>query len=262
MVLEEIGLLGISSPRTKAYVQKMVRRHLLPAFVILMSDERTGLLPGQTDADRPGSVGHEGRRPQESRPFDAQEPLRRTLESARVPYQVIDTTDVNDPRVVETVAARPEDIFIYSGAGGAILRRELLATGKKFLHVHPGLVPAYRGSTPLYYSILAEEACGASAIFLTERIDGGPVIKTKWYPLPEDGASIDYVYDPDIRSDLLLDVLEEYRRSGTLPLAEQAADEGETYYIIHPVLKHIAILACARARVAGRGGASHAPAAP
>lgn len=221
-------MLGISSPRTKAYVHAMIRRRLLPAFVILLHDEHAGRLPGQ-------------------RPLE--EPLSSALEHAAIPYQVIPTTDVNDPRVVRAVAARPEGVFIYSGAGGAILRRELLSVGKQFLHIHPGLVPAYRGSTPLYYSILSEGTCGASALFLTERIDHGPVIRSKRYPPPTDGTTIDYVYDPEIRSDLLLEVLEEYQRSGTLDATDQPPEQGETYYIVHPVLKHLAILACGQARV-------------
>lgn len=228
MVLEKIGLLGINSPRTAAYIQKMVRARLTPAFVILMSDETVEPLPGQTSSDLT--------------------PLVWTLEQAGIPHQVIPVTGVNDPRVIDAVAARPEDIFIYSGAGGAILRKEILSLGKKFLHIHPGLVPAYRGSTTPYYSILAEGACGASAIFLTEQIDRGPVIRSKRYPMPTDGTTIDYVYDPEIRSDLLLEVLEEYQRRGTLHATDQPPEQGDTYYIIHPVLKHLAILACEAAR--------------
>ena len=237
MVLEIIGLLGISSPRTQAYLDAMVRGDLRPAFVILLHDERAGRLPGQRQGDAP---------------------LAGTLDQAGIPYEVIPTTDVNDPRVREAVAARPEEVFIYSGAGGAILRKEILSLGKRFLHVHPGLVPAYRGSTPLYYSILSEGACGASAIFLTERIDGGPVIRTKRYPPPADGTTIDYVYDPQIRADLLLEVLEAYRRDGTFRATDQVVEPGETYYIIHPVLKHLAILACGQgaARSAACGTSS------
>ena len=44
----------------------------------------------------------------------------------------------------------------------------------KFLHIHGGYVPAFKGSTTNYYSLLAEGQLGASAIFLTEDLDSGP----------------------------------------------------------------------------------------
>ena len=229
MACERIGLLGVHSPRTTAYLRAMIEHQLPPTCIILLSHPQQRLLPGQTSAD-PASI-------------------LAMAERAGIAAQMIPTMDVNDPRVATVVASRPESTFLYSGAGGAILRQPLLSCGKRFLHIHPGLVPHYRGSTPMYYSILKEGSCGASAIFLTEQIDRGPVIRTKRYPLPEDGASIDYVYDPDIRADLLVEVLEEYRRTGTLSCTEQSPEQGETYYIVHPVLKHLAILACEAARM-------------
>ena len=236
MVLESVGVLAIHSPRTRTYLQAMIERRLLPSGVVLLHDAQRGLLPGQISNDPSSLVA--------------------MATKAGIPIQLVPTADVNDPRVVAAIASRPEPIFLYSGSGGAILRHELLGCGKRFLHIHPGLVPLYRGSTPIYYSILNEGSCGASALFLAERIDVGPVIRTKRYPLPQDGSSIDYQYDPAIRADLLVDVLETYASTGELRAAEQPA-EGETYYIVHPVLKHLAILACETARTpigAGHGG--------
>ena len=51
--------------------------------------------------------------------------------------------------------AGPE-IIIYSGYGGVILKEKVLSQGKKFLHVHGGFLPQYKGSTTNYYSILNE----------------------------------------------------------------------------------------------------------
>jgi methionyl-tRNA formyltransferase len=53
----------------------------------------------------------------------------------------------------------------------------------------------------------------------------------------------DYLHDAVLRSDLLLSVMAHLAKTGVLPAEmRQQADEGETYHIIHPVLKHIAIL--------------------
>ena len=55
---------------------------------------------------------------------------------------------------------------------------------------------------------------------------------------------IDYGFDPKIRSNLLVDVLKELVSKGTHAMERQKTGQGETYYIIHPVLKHIAVLSC------------------
>ena len=67
---------------------------------------------------------------------------------------------------------------------------------------------------------------------------------------PNAQASVDF-FLPDFaeplrvsceRADMLVEVLEEFARSGTLPQAPQDGDEGLSYCVIHPFLKHLALL--------------------
>ena len=90
-----------------------------------------------------------------------------------IPYQVLPSSDINSPEVVSVLKGSSESVFIYSGFGGAILRDDVLDLGKKFLHVHGGYLPNFKGSTTNYFSLLGERRVGASAIFLTKEIDGG-----------------------------------------------------------------------------------------
>ena len=61
----------------------------------------------------------------------------------------------------------------------------------------------------------------------------------------KNGEIIDFIYDPFIRSSLLIDVINEYIENDyKFPMKQQPIDAEGNYYIIHPVLKHIAILAC------------------
>ncbi len=83
---------------------------------------------------------------------------------------------------------------------------------------------------------------------MSTHLSNGPVIRRRVYPAPEDGTTIDLYYDPLIRAELLVDVLGEYARNGEMPQEPQDPGAGETYYIIHPVLKHIAILSCKGSR--------------
>ncbi|MEI6842654.1 MAG: hypothetical protein WCK53_15405, partial [Methanomicrobiales archaeon] len=60
--------------------------------------------------------------------------------------------------------------------------------------------------------------------------------------LPEPGIEIDHFYDNYIRADLLVNVLQKYSESGRLPEPIIDTEKGRMYYVIHPILKHIAIL--------------------
>ena len=63
------------------------------------------------------------------------------------------------------------------------------------------------------------------------------------FPRPAGKADIDYIYDSALRARVLVEVLQRYaaRQEWDYELRDNSG--GETYYIIHPVLKHIALLA-------------------
>ena len=113
---------------------------------------------------------------------------------------------------------------------------EKLLSLAPFLHIHCGWLPDYRGSTTIYYSILKEKMCGVSAILLNEGIDTGKIVAKEKYPIPPKDMNIDYVYDSIIRADLLVKVLKS--REKWVPVRQ--SENGTTYYVIHPILKHLA----------------------
>ncbi len=77
---------------------------------------------------------------------------------------------------------------------------------------------------------------------MNDKIDAGNIICRRKFPPPKDRTSIDFYYDSFIRSEVLIEVLENYFKNGEFITETQSSNEGETYYIIHPVLKHLAIL--------------------
>ncbi|UCD03743.1 MAG: hypothetical protein JSW73_04355 [Candidatus Woesearchaeota archaeon] len=230
MIINNVGMLIVSSPRSQAYLQKLVAENLIPSHVIIMEDKKVS--PGQLKKKIRSSNEY----------FDLNEDIMQTIKDNNISFEICPTKDINSETVIKILKKRPEKYFIYSGSGGAILKEDILNCGKKFLHVHPGSLPGYRGSTTVYYSILKENKCFASAFFLEKRIDAGGVIKMKEYAPPKDRTIIDYEYDPYIRADLLVSVIKDYLKIGEFPDIPIQKDEGETYFIIHPVLKHIAIL--------------------
>jgi hypothetical protein len=57
------------------------------------------------------------------------------------------------------------------------------------------------------------------------------------------GESCDHhIYDSGARAKVLVETLQNYLKNGGWKFDLPANIGGETYYIIHPVLKHIAIL--------------------
>jgi methionyl-tRNA formyltransferase len=78
---------------------------------------------------------------------------------------------------------------------------------------------------------------------MSKDIDAGDIIAKKVFAKPKI-LNIDFVYDCHIRSELLVDVIRQYIENGKFDSRPQNMNKGETYFIIHPILKHLAILSC------------------
>ncbi len=213
-LLPAVGFLAAGTSRSMAYVAAMDRAGIAPGAAIVL-DAGASL----TD-ELVAALGHLG-----------------------IPSTRIATADINAQAVIDAVAASAWRDVVVSSPPGAILRRPLLETGRRFVHVHPGLLPDYRGSTTIYYSLLERGEVHATALRLDEGIDTGPVLLARSFAPPADRRTIDREFDPQIRAAVLEDVLRAL--AGPQGLAERAQPEGagRVHYIIHPVLKHIAILA-------------------
>lgn len=227
--------------RSNAYLQALLKKSIKPSYILLLDGPEKRLNPEQISADVlkaiKGNINL-------SQYFNVDVSIPELIEKYNLSFEICKTNDVNDFIAIEALEAREEKCFIYSGFGGVILGKKILNSSKKFLHIHSGALPNYRGSTTIYYSILNEGNCFASALFLDEKIDTGPIIKIKKYPKPTIGKIIDYIYDPYIRADLMSEVIEDYAQTGKFHCEKPKDKNQETYYIIHPVLKHIAILSC------------------
>jgi methionyl-tRNA formyltransferase len=238
----DIGMVAADTTRTRAYLHALIRQRLLPSYVLVLENLESSVLPGQLDrtASPPGCGDADGDWSEAD--FDTGIPLGELLDSAAIEYEAAPSRDINDPAVVALIARRPESVMIYSGYGGVLLKADVLASGKRFLHVHGGYLPDYKGSTTNFYSLLAENTMGASAIFLTEQIDSGPILLRRTFPAPAERVGIDHIFDSAARAKVLVEVLQSYSTAGDWDAALENRG-GDTYYVIHPVLKHIAIMA-------------------
>lgn len=243
-MMPEIGFIAADTSRTRAYLAALERHALLPSWTLLLDDSSPDMLPGQCPSPETERLQKSAQRPAcwSETDFNPVEPLRPWLERLAMPYTVADSRDINSPEVIQLIADSAPSVLIYSGYGGVLLRHAALATGKRFLHVHGGYLPDFKGSTTNYYSLLAENSLGASSIFLTEAIDSGPILVRRRFPPPEDRARIDHLHDSAARAHVLVETLRSFQQHGEWRYDSSNDPGGRTYYIIHPVLKHIAIL--------------------
>lgn len=175
-------------------------------------------------------------------------PLPDTFEMNNWTYEHASTSDVNSESIVNRIHILQPDFVIFSGYGGQILRKEHFETGIHYLHMHPGSLPEERGSTTIYYSILNQKKCTVTAFFMTPKIDSGQIVVKKEYDIPRGKTNMDIWYDACVRADCLREAVLALLMDKTLATDWPPFEDSEEYYIIHPVLKHIALLSLESAK--------------
>ena len=174
MQLTDVGIIVADTTRSRAYLHALRRHDLIPSGVLLLRNPGQRVLPGQgslSECQVPKNWGKTLDCWSEA-DFDANQTIEEALGEMGLEAEIVECTDINHPDVVGKVRAIPDSVLIYSGYGGSLLRAEILGTGKRFLHVHGGYLPDYKGSTTNYYSLLVEGTLGASSLFLSAEIDG------------------------------------------------------------------------------------------
>ena len=216
-------MVAADTTRTKYYLRELIRNKFFPTYVLLLLNYNEKLLPGQDSGE-------------------SERELVELLKNAGIEYEISPNSDINSNEVLTIISNRVELVFIFSGFGGVLLGDDILSSGKKFLHIHGGYLPDYKGSTTNYYSLINENTIGASSMFLTKEIDCGPVLLRKKFSPPKNRTEIDHIYDSEARAKVLIETLEYYVESGSFNFELENNKGGETFYIIHPVLKHLSIL--------------------
>lgn len=235
-MLKGVLFLAGYTARSQAYAQALVAANLVPEHVLLFGDPALDAARSPRLGAGPTGAGGGFLYP------DLGETLGTTCARAAWTTERSGAESVND----RTLAARLGEIgpraVIYSGYARETVKHWVLKLGFPLLHLHAGWLPDYRGSTTVYYSWLEQGGCAVSALILDAGIDTGPVVARRRYPAPPPGVDVDFVYDNAIRADLLVRIMRKYAKMGALPAARPQQGAGQTYYVIHPVLKHVALL--------------------
>lgn len=228
--------LACPSARSRTYLEALCHYGMAPREVLIMGEE--------TDT-------RQGRKSQ-SRYWngiflpDLRKSLQEICRENGISVTLLPERNVNAAATLAALSAVEADYVIYSGVGGQIVSADVIKVAPPFLHMHSGWLPDYRGSTAFYYAMLNRDLPAVSAILLDTGIDTGPVLRRQSYPMPDHGMDVDMVYDPAIRADLMCRTLPQLLNAQNVePELIQAPEKGTTYYEIHPVLKHIALLSLA-----------------
>lgn len=156
-------------------------------------------------------------------------------------YRVVKEHNVNSSTVLSEIARRSYDYIIFAGYGGQILSSEHFSFDRQYIHCHPGWLPEERGSTTLYYSLLNNRKFSVTSFFMTAKIDDGKMLLRNSYVVPNFDIDIDIWIDNSLRADTLVKTLRILDESVT-GFSKKSFEIDSEYYVIHPLLKHIALL--------------------
>ena len=159
----KLGIILTPDVRSKAYLQKCIKNNLQFETVIFMNDRRIEKEFDQDVIELSKEFN-----------FDITESVCNTLKQYSIDYIEFPFVDINDQRLIDYLKNLKIDYIVFTGGG--ILREEILSLEMKFIHLHPGIVPDYRGSTCFYYSILNESYAGVTSFIMDKTLDTGNII--------------------------------------------------------------------------------------
>lgn len=129
-----------------------------------------------------------------------------------------------EPFVAQAAALRPDLIVVASY--GQFLKANLLAVPRLgTINVHPSLLPKYRGASPIQWALAnGERETGVSVLYVTPKMDAGDVLAQAAHRIGPDDTFC--TLEPKLAAqgaDLLLGVLDRFRRGGTQGVSQDEA---------------------------------------
>ena len=160
-------------------------------------------------------------------------------------YKSVLVSSINDDKLKACLLNDVTEPYVIF-TGGGILKKGMFDTGKKFIHVHPGIVPDIKGSDCFLWGALVRKRIGLSAFFMNMGVDTGDIIKTAEYAVPgfrlnKAGKEFRHLphilinfLDPSYRADVLLDLFRTKPDPASWEWSGQNNSEGKVYYFMHP----------------------------
>lgn len=188
--------------------------------------------------------------------FDLFGPIS-TSKVAKNLYEVY-ANDFNDNYLENLLVENSDNTFIYTN-GGIVPHTLLKKPNLKILHVHPGIVPEYKGSDCFFWSALEQNELGYSVFYMSEKIDEGEILYQQNFPITRfprlkaylDDLKLDTVYrsllysvDVHYRAITLITFIKKHddQFSSLEPIADN--DDRAPFLWMHPALLRKVIRKC------------------
>jgi methionyl-tRNA formyltransferase len=143
--------------------------------------------------------------------------------------------DVNDPAVVEQLAAYNPDLTVMAGYS-QILRSDMLSVAPEgTLNLHGGKLPEYRGASTLNWMILnGEEKGGIAILFADEGIDTGDIVTQARFDISPSDTICDVLERTnDLFPEMLVEAVDAID-NGTVDRTPQSHKEGTYWHSRRP----------------------------
>jgi len=160
------------------------------------------------------------------------------IDKKKLNYKAFQTNNIDQKNTENFILNLKDKIFVYSGYGGKIIKSKSILKKKTLLHSHTGKLPKYKGSTTIYYSLINEKKIYCTTFILNNQIDKGKILSIKRYPILKNYKNIDQ-YDNKIRAKNILATLNNFYNLNKIN--KKHKDNYSSYYIIHPILRYIAL---------------------
>ena len=126
----KIGIILLENERSKSYIQKIIHNKIILNDIILLSNN--SIIKKYTSKQKILSFQNG---------FQIDESVEKTLRNNKLNFKKFNFSEINHPKLIKYLINLDSKYFIFSGGG--ILKTEILNIGKKFLHLHPGIVPYF-----------------------------------------------------------------------------------------------------------------------
>lgn len=223
------GFIYFPGPRASAYLKVLSELDVVPSTIVLMQNTAST------------------KQEQFTLQYQHLSPLLCDLDDFVKQHKVqlieVNVTSINALEIEVLLDSLTETSWLFSGGG--ILKQHLFNNNRKFLHIHPGILPEEKGSTCFYYSLLQKGLVGASAFWLTPELDAGQPLTHAEFTIninPSDCTDkmLDYWLDPYIRSYVLRMLLLKQGKP-LVNYSKRVSEAPRAYYVIHPILRVIAL---------------------
>ena len=150
--------------------------------------------------------------------------------------KIINSNNINSFLVKKEILLIKSEYVLFSGNNAELVKdSDILKLN--LIHCHPGLLPKYRGSTVIYYSLIESNSIYVTVFIITKSIDKGKILYTKKFYLPKNRKDIERNFDHSIRSKALIYFL----KSKNYKSKSISKRYDNLYYISHPIIRSIVL---------------------